>query len=85
MLCPTCDHKMRFTDAEADSRLYYCSRCGTLRIIDRYGDEENGSNIVPKLVELCRELETYKHFDAVETEWRTLGILEAIHKPEGRT
>lgn len=78
MSCPTCDHTMR----HIIEGLWWCGRCGTITVIE---EDETESSEAPKLVERCRKFE---HEQLCEppypTVWRTMGIAEAVNKPEDR-
>ena len=76
MACPTCSHAM----ASVGSGIFHCGRCGTL--IGCYSD---GSAVVPKLVERCREFSAgWDENDPAAILWHRLGIAESINVPANR-
>ena len=77
MACPTCDHTMH----EMGSRVFWCSRCGTLKILERI--------VEPMLVERCRKFasDTFATTDEFSTRdirdsWIRYGIAESIGRNE---
>lgn len=76
MSCPTCDHTL----AGIGNGRFHCGRCGTLVAHPRC------IIAVPALVERCRQFaETLGDDEAAgRSEWRRLGIEEAIDVPENR-
>lgn len=88
MACPTCDHTMSHIGETIDGTtrraIWWCPRCGTLRVDGFAAFDES-----PKLVERCREFEKHLFFKnrnvATVAEWGRLGVCESIHKPEDRT
>ena len=84
MACPTCDHTMYGVLRNENKQVYWCPRCGTLRV-------ETGSNYFiddsePKLVGRCRRYaETFRHRgEEMPDEWRVFGIAESLNRPEVR-
>lgn len=90
MACPTCDHTMHSlsaADHTATLPMFWCPRCGTVRIGDTHSD-------TPKLVERCRtfaaeEFATYSPekghgVTSPPARWRSSGIAESINLPDER-
>lgn len=88
MACPTCGHTMgSLPGTDDDLPIFWCSRCGTLKIGATATD-------VPKLVERCREFEEWmssqgkdlRRFypEGIKEELHRLGIAESINKPGDR-
>jgi hypothetical protein len=66
------------------ARVFWCPRCGTLRTTGRFEGDD-----VPKLVVRCRAFETTfppgnPPSVSYGDEWRRLGIVESINRPEDR-
>ena len=82
MPCPTCSHTLQcvITGEFTHPAVYWCPRCGTLRVSFDVGRTDE----VPKLVERCRQFRA--NWDGVEFErvWHRYGIAESIHPPEDR-
>jgi Zn-finger nucleic acid-binding protein len=94
MACPTCDHTMEFVGPVGhmeQQSVYWCPRCGTLKVAD--GEREDVST--PKIVERCREFETHLYdcennddygvyLARLPEDWRRFGIAESINPPDRR-
>lgn len=81
MSCPTCGCTFqKVVDAEQCGRdVFWCSRCGTLSTCSTTHQEHEA----PALVRRCRQFEKQER-DLSELPWVSLGIAEAINKPEDR-
>lgn len=95
MTCPICDHTMQLVGGLADrSHVYWCPRCGTLRLQGLPGLQENCKDEAPSLVKRCRkfvphisadnELLGSERIESIQSAWRRLGIAESINLPENR-
>lgn len=81
MPCPTCDHTMQSVRTGEEENIYWCNRCGTMKI-------ENSSNthadidtpmIVGRLRDFIPKL-------AASDRWEShrIGIVESIYPPHER-
>lgn len=84
MSCPACDHTMTHIGETIDGptrrSIWWCPRCGTLRV-DGFGSFDE----TPKLVERCRDFYAEAPLSILgRADWKRIGIEEAIRKPEDR-
>lgn len=86
MTCPICDHTMQLVGGLADrSHVYWCPRCGTLRLQGLPGLQENCKDEAPMLVKRCRKFMAHiSHDKELPGIWHRLGIAESINLPENR-
>lgn len=92
MSCSTCSATMQCVE----KGVFYCHRCGTLRVMSRSDSGYSGDVYVPKLVERCRAFEgsirgnhTISHsadelVSGLRIVWIRIGIAESIDTPENR-
>ena len=85
MACPTCSNTMQNLGVP-DARVFWCSRCGTIRTFRSDGASESA---VPALIERIHNLKAvmtdrvgFHDFD--KRTWHRLGIDEAINLPADR-
>jgi hypothetical protein len=90
MTCPTCDHTMQCLEGGhfGKTGIHWCPRCGTIYFA-REGFDDRRS--VPMLVERCGAYEAglkdcrTPSRSFLISDWRRLGIAEAINTPENRS
>jgi tRNA(Ile2) C34 agmatinyltransferase TiaS len=75
MPCPSCSGTMQNVGVP-DSRVFWCPRCGTLRMVD---SDDVESDHPPSLVERCRQMEAHLETTGIANAWVRLGISEAIY------
>ena len=79
MSCPTCDHTMQDVAKREDWNLFWCPRCGTLKIQDAAENDE--ACRIPFLIGRLREFVA-----TLGPMWsrlaHKLGILESIAPPQ---
>lgn len=85
MSCPTCDHTMshlgQTIDGPSRRDLWWCPRCGTIRV-DGFGSFDE----MPKLVERCRKFYgRWAEVDKVYDDMQRIGVRESIYPPESRS
>ncbi len=80
MACPNCDHTMQHLNCVEP--IFWCPRCGTV-----FGDDPTATYSTPKLVTRCRDFAERMPKEAAFgrwSDWRRLGIAEAIDPPARR-